>query len=518
MSDSENTVTIPIYNDPWFDNGLITFYSLLKSIDEDININLEMTSDQISFDIEDKKEFLDQLLAEIEAVKNELIVIGTDDEGVEKEIKKDFLILQEGKKIEGKVRFKERFFDNEKREGFVSDLIDILDKEEEGKRNCIVCGREYNVRGETVKRYLKLKQSINPLSTKIKSLSGVRSYKNEKYLKFSKTYHDNLCPICYITGVLNWANPGIIYRTFISDEHSYVLLPNMNNLYALNEFRESYYNLLNNHSRYSNIKVEPDKMDTENTSGKFSTLLCFYEKFLFQTGGEVTCTDWEIMEVPLGNVKNVTTTPVSLNEGLLQILKALFVEERTQIYKRFIDKVTFFKDTSNNEGQNVDWDITNETKENLSKYFIENDFDNFSRTLLPKRGGCIGYSSEAKETLEKLLKKWRLKKMGLEKEDLEHVKKVGNIIAKTSGSAPTLLYKIDKARNFGDLLDALRQVSRKMAGLEKKEIKGKISPGSLDDLIGLLKSNEDDWKEIKNLLVIYSSMYYSLGKFKDRGE
>ena len=517
VDNNTNTISIPIYNNPWFDNGLITFYNLLKSIDEDIDINLKMTSEQISFDINDKQEFLDQLLVEIKNVQNELIVDGEDDEGVDKEIKKDFLILQEGKKIEGKVRFKERFYDNEKREGFISDLIDILNKKN-GKRNCIVCSRQYNVKGEKVKRYLKLKQSINPLSTKIKSLSGVRSYKNERFLKFSKTYHDNLCPICYIAGVLNWANRSIIYRTFISDGYSYVLLPNMNDLTSLKEFRDSYYNLLNSENRYSNIKVKPDKNDTENTSGKFSTLLCFYEKFLFKTGIKPTCTDWEIMKVPLGNVKNVTTTHVSVNEGLLQILKTLFVEEKTQIYKKFIDNITFFKDSSSEEGQNADWDITNNLKENLSRYLLEENFDNFSRTLLPKHGGYIGYSSEAKETLEKLLKEWRLKKMSLKMEDLEYVKKVGNIIAKTSGSAPTLLYKIDKARNFGDLLDALRQVSRKMAGLEKEEIKGKISPGALDDLISILKSNEENWKEIRNMLVIYSSMYYSIGKFKDRGE
>ncbi|MFW5903024.1 MAG: hypothetical protein ACOCTT_03995 [archaeon] len=514
MSD-EKRVTISLYNDSWFDNGLITFYNILEPIDEDLDIGLELTSDHILFVINDEENFVKELIPEIDQARNDLIVIDEDDKGVEKEVKKDFLILQEGKKVDGKVSFRERFFDKEKRKEFIKNSINILTKDG-GKRNCIVCGRQYNVKGDSVKRYLKLKQSINPLSTKIKSLSGVRSYKNDKYLKFSKTYHDNLCPLCYMIGVLNWGNRGLIYRTFISDDHSYVLLPKMKDLVSLNDFRNSYYDFLNHESRYSNIKVKPDMKDTENTSGKFSTLLCFYEKFLFNTEGENLCTDWEILKIPLGNVKNVTNTHINVREGLLETLKTL-LEEGTQIYNHFIDKVTFFKDT-NDENQNVDWDITNEIKENLSEYYLKDDFDHFARTLLPKHGGSVGYSSDARNNLEKLLEKWRLKDMGLEKENLEHIKKVGNIIAKTSGNAPTLLYKVDKARNFEDLLDALRQVSRKMAGLDKDEIKGKISPGALNDLIEILNSNRDEWKDIRNLLVIYSSMYYSIGKLENRGE
>ncbi|MFW6142500.1 MAG: hypothetical protein ACOC53_08085, partial [Candidatus Saliniplasma sp.] len=138
----ENKVTISLYNDSWFDNGLITFYNILESIDKDFNINLELTSNNISFVINDKEDFVKELIPEIDQARNDLIVIGEGDKGVEKEVKKDFLILQEGKKVDGKVSFKERFFDKEKREDFIKNAIIVLTKDG-GKRNCIVCGRQY---------------------------------------------------------------------------------------------------------------------------------------------------------------------------------------------------------------------------------------------------------------------------------------------------------------------------------------------------------------------------------------
>ena len=38
-----------------------------------------------------------------------------------------------------------------------------------------------------------------------------------------------------------------------------------------------------------------------------------------------------------------------------------------------------------------------------------------------------------------------------------------------------------------------------------------IREKALDELIVLLKSNEDDWKEIRDLLIVYAAMYYSIG-------
>ncbi len=102
--------------------------------------------------------------------------------------------------------------------------------------------------------------------------------------------------------------------------------------------------------------------------------------------------------------------------------------------------------------------------------------------------------------------------MGIPKESLSSIKSVGNIIAKVSKNNLSLLYKLDKTRTIEDFWSVLREISRKLVGLDIK--KANIRPTALDELIQLLKDNENNekqWKEIRDLLVVYSSMYYAIG-------
>ena len=99
--------------------------------------------------------------------------------------------------------------------------------------------------------------------------------------------------------------------------------------------------------------------------------------------------------------------------------------------------------------------------------------------------------------------------MGISKEDLGSIKSVGNIIAKVSKNNLSLLYKLDKTRTIEDFWSVLREISRKLIGLDIK--KAKVRPMALDELIQLLKDNEKEWEEIRDLLVVYSSMYYAIG-------
>ena len=96
-----------------------------------------------------------------------------------------------------------------------------------------------------------------------------------------------------------------------------------------------------------------------------------------------------------------------------------------------------------------------------------------------------------------------------ENDDLKTIKSVGNIIAKVSVINSSLFYKLDKVRSIDDFWGVLREISRKLVNtnIDKSMIREK----ALDELIVLLKSNEDDWKEIRDLLIVYAAMYYSIG-------
>lgn len=105
--------------------------------------------------------------------------------------------------------------------------------------------------------------------------------------------------------------------------------------------------------------------------------------------------------------------------------------------------------------------------------------------------------------------------MGLDEENLKMLKSAGKTIAVASKSHQSLLYKLDKARDKTALLDAIRQVSRRIAGLkaeEKEKYKTIVYPPALEELVTLLEKHESDKKfieDLKNTIVIFSCVELS---------
>ncbi|OEC88793.1 MULTISPECIES: hypothetical protein [Methanobacterium] len=492
-------IKIPLYNDIWMDNAVENLYALLKDFDDEIGMDINKETLMINY--ESKGELNDLLVNLVESNLFNLIVIEKDRKtGEKKEVKKDFILIQEGKKIDGKVAFKENIYKEPKKA--TSEILDLIEKD--GKKTCVMCGKTFS------KPYKKLQQATYPFVTKIKSLGGVRTYKDGEFHAF-REYHDNFCPKCYLIGILEWLDTRIIYRTFIKEKKSVIFLPYFDNLKDLIEFKGEYAPLLNKSERYSNIRVNINENKTERTPEKFSTLLCFYEKFLMDIESEnVVGKDWAIMEIPLGSVKNIKLRILNLTDSTLSVIKEMS-EEDIRIYGELINQIQFY--LNNPKGSSVDFETTNKIREKLSKSILVDDFRNFAKTLVPRKGGNVGFlkenHAESRQNLETLIYVWRLKKMGISKENLGSIKSVGNIIAKVSKNNLSLLYKLDKTRNIGEFWGVLREISRKLIGLDLK--KAKVRPMALDELIHILKDNEKQWEEIRDLLVVYSSMYYAIG-------
>lgn len=500
-------IEIKLFRDPWMDNGLENLYRILEDM-EFCEVDLRGNSLMIS--ITEQEKFVKELTRAILNKRENLIVNEEDRKTrVMKEVKKDYVIIQEEKKVGGKVALKEDLYKSEKTYEIVSEIFS--QNQDDGENLCILCGRRYN------KSVKKLQQASYPFVTKIASLSGVRSYKNDRTLSL-KEYYNNLCPICYLVGILEWTDDALIYRTF-PGERSFLFMPYFQNLRELNQFKEScvYSGILNNNKRYSNIRVNPNASDVEHTPGEFSTLLCFYEKFIDIAGDETPARDWAVLSIPFGPVKNVKIDFLSINEGILGVIKSLKEGEKVErIYSDLMKKVYFFSQNK----KSADWEITREIQEMLSKYFMKNDFSNFTNTLLPRKGGYVFFSSEVRRNLEELIFEWRLKNMGVEKERLAAIKSVGNILARISENNISLLYKMDKTRTIEEFWSVFREIARKLPGLKEekliKEGKPQIKPTALDEVIQLTKeiteTNKDGWREVRDLIVVYASMYYSLDR------
>ena len=458
------------------DNALENFYYLLDTFDYNSEINLSLNENSLQISCENEV-FEDVLVRIFENHKQFLCVNVINEEKLVKEVKKDFILIQQNKNTnEGNrevVNLKPKLFENPKEE--VNKLVSLFG---EGSNKCIFCGNFFN------KKYGGLTQAAYPFTTKIKSLNGVRSYKNGEYYSF-KEYNNSVCPLCFLIGQLGWLTDNLIYRTI--NNKSFLFLPKLNTIEELNEFKSDYSTLLNN--------------------GKFSTLLCFYSKF-FLISGEMPNVSWDIFEIPLGKLKNVKLIEFSFDDEILNIIKT-FVDEDEDIFNLF-NSILFF----NNDSK--DWNIINEIRENLSESFLKNDFRSFSKNFVLRKGGKITYSNNNIEFLkyfDLLITLWRLNPMSITEDDLKSIKSVGNIISKVSVLNSSLFYKLDKIRSIDDFWRYLSEVSRKL--INPKINQKFIRKNAIEDLILLLKRNDNDWEEIKNLLIIYSAIQYSRDSLND---
>lgn len=105
--------------------------------------------------------------------------------------------------------------------------------------------------------------------------------------------------------------------------------------------------------------------------------------------------------------------------------------------------------------------------------------------------------------------------MSLTEENLKTLKSAGRTIAVASKGHQSLLYKLDKAKDKTAILAALRQISRRIAGLkneEKEQYAKIIYPPALTDVVTLLEKQETNRRfveDLKNILVIFSCVELS---------
>ena len=497
-------VILPSLNDIWMDNGLETLYRILKeAMNNSFSVKIEDNS--LVIKIADFDKFKETVSIAVKNRIKNLIVMDEDKKlGEIKEIKKDYILIQEGTKIKGKVAFKENLYNEKTAAKEVTRIFDLI--AEKGTRNCVVCGKSFS------KPIKKLQQAAYPFVTKIKSLSGIRSYKDGQVFSF-KEYFEEFCPSCYLRGIAEWSDDGIIYRT-VSGEKATLFLPRFTTLEGLSKFKESYRPLLNKGARYRNIRVKKGSEETENTSGSFSTLLCFYEKFFFDVSGrDILGKSWAMMHVPLGSgLRNIKFHTLNLKDSILKVVEELS-NEVVSVYSDVVASTFFFYD--NPKGAPIDWDLTGKVRENLSEAILKDDFLTFARNLLPRKGGHIGFSKDTRKYLENLIVKWRFRTMGLNEKDLSTLKSASGTIAAASKDHLSLLYKLDKAKDKTALLDALRQISRRVVGLkpeEKEKLKKFLYPPALEEIVLLCEKNESDRKfieDLKNILVIFSCVELS---------
>ncbi|GAB4376992.1 MAG: hypothetical protein Kow0042_24000 [Calditrichia bacterium] len=494
-------IQIQKYNDVWLDNGLATFTGFLQEvIDEDNSVlDLKIADEAVCFKIQDQEAFVDTLSDIILSKLKQMIVLVEDKKtGERKEVKKDYILIQEGTKVEGRVVFKESVFQKEATRIVVQEIYNNLFGD---KTVCFFCNRKFK------KSIKKIQQASYPFVTKIQSLSGIRSGIENKLTEYISEY----CPQCYLNGIVEWLDDSMVYRSLPGDK-SIIILPNTEKLDDLIRLKENYKSLLNNEARWSNIRIDINKEDTENTPGRFTTFISFYENFLRYIEPKFDNENWYIIEVPLrGSVKNPKYFNILINDKIARLLKILIRQQYAYFYRIFIKQFYAFH-TDPKKG-NRDFDREKELHEQLCYSLLEDNFEKFAEAFIPRKGIRPGISKEAQEVLNKLIYYWRIDPMQIEnKEDyLKTLGMAGSTLARLIGGRLGLFFKLEKATNPNQFFEAIQEISRRIMIDDIPKI-GTIYPHALEKISQMILERYDhkDGKEFfattKNILLIYTSL------------
>ena len=494
---------ISVIPDVWMLNGIETLYTLISGVD---GCKVQIEAESLLIEIHDRERFLKSFENKISSKQDEVIFVEKlDDKGQKRFVKKDFVLIQYGKAKDGRNVLKEKIYSQPKKR-----LRDIFSNVEKGNKTCIICGNSFK------KSVDKLKQAVHPFITKIKSLNGVRTLKEN---------YDNLCPLCYLIGTLEWLDEAIIYRCFLGGgekTYSVIFLPFELNLKKLHESKKEYRDILTDrNSLVSNLlKIKPqDGKKAIGYEGEYTTILKFFEKFVKNILGEYKGTDedidelfgrvekkfcksWIMIKIPSGKVKNVKLNYLDLENDFIKLLISL---ERKDIfiYDNIIDKI----DLRDKNNKPIHEEIP-KLRESLAKAVVFGNFREFSRLFLPRKN-VVKYNGHLKD-LDELIKLWGLMLMGVER-NLEDIKNAARTLAKLLKNHLSILYEMDKVRTKEDFIRVYQQACRRLLGIREDERK-EIYPLALEKFADLLiNSSGNEWKTLRDVLLIYTSIYVSKG-------
>ncbi|OGW08182.1 MAG: hypothetical protein A2W75_03810 [Nitrospinae bacterium RIFCSPLOWO2_12_39_15] len=505
------------YNDFWMDNAAENFYRIVKEI-EDVEsgvVEADLSENNIEIKINDKNKFVSFLKDKIINRRDRYIFFVKEDPKtkLKNNVKKNFVIMQYGAKTKGKNVLKEQIYSD----GDISPLLEELIKDlesEKKKKSCVLCNRKF------AKSIGNLKQSIYPFSTKIKSLSGVRTeLDSEHNIQQMKDYFDNVCPVCYLIGALEWSDGGIVYRCYLNGK-SIFLLPSYGDLKKLHQIKSKYINGLPTGESKSNVIFKFKKATGEEGSsvpvGNNTLMLGFLEKVIdeclvenvnrisfWEVRKKYGLDSWILVEVPSGTVKNIRQHHLKIKDNVLNLI-GLNLENKFKIYEQIIYRcnMKYMEDNS------IFWDETEVLKENMARCIIDDDYEGFASAMLPRKKAYFDIfldKEEREKFSNKFIYEWRWKKMGLTVEELETLSKAAKVVAKVADGHIGDLYKLDKARDLTDLLEGLQQIAKRVIGLDEKDMQY-LSFKEMEEFTNLLHIRSEDFKDLKSTLIIYSCM------------
>lgn len=503
-----HVIFFPLLGDPWLDNGLEALYRALGEVKSQIKGavgELTLCPDGVEVEVMDLDELVRGISGVIRNWSSERLYYWVDRRGERRQALKQFVTFN----CQPASQYPKIFVDS-KRDELIKAAFSPGGSGRTGV--CPVCGEESVLRDS-------LTQSVHPMATKIKSLSGVRTSGEGGALSgFIEQFR--ICPRCYLRGAMVWLDDGLIYRTGRAGKPSFVILPSPPgyDLLRINRVKERYRVSLRIQDGLSNVKAVVKRAGGESEEmppAGNSLLLAFLERLLsdiiaerrwegFMRVRREISEGWLMLTIPIGPMKNVTARDVMLDERVITLIGRC-VEDELLPYAGMISLIWLVDERAGK----LQGEETDELREEMSRAVLEDDFDSFASFLIPRPRRSLVISRDVEGRIEGFTLKWRCGRMDAER--LEVVKRAGRALGQIAigRGAPTLLYALERARSPQDLLDVLAQVSHRIIGLDAEGLKY-LSVEGLERLTEIVHQlDPGQFNELRNTLMIFASLEWA---------
>lgn len=506
-----------IYNDPYLDNALQSFYRFLEDIrrEQPSLFELALSPTELVLTINDRARFLDVLEEAIkDGKRNRLTFIRKKGETTT-EGWKHFLIFRSQPPSNHPETY---------REETLRPLLEAAFPQDEGvktSRTCFLCGE----RAPKV----ELTQGVYPFSTKASSLTTAPFLAERS----QKTYH-SICPLCYLVASLGWMDRAIPYRSRVNiaprQTVSYLWLPYVSppSLQKLDELKRNLPSSLDDRGELSNFPLSTP--NDRFPPSRYSLLLACLEKVLQDTAErEIRGTEafikaipdeWWNLRIPEGRgMKNLTAVSFAIPLRIKGLLADL-ISSQLMPYRDIISQMGIISLDKERKDREEERKRTDRLWEGLSYAFLEDNYQDFARFFQPSPRWVIILPGEAERRLYEFIRKWRCSDMFGESE-FDILRKAGGTIALISDlrNKPSVLYNfLDRVRTPSDMLDALRELTHLLVGVDFEEEESRyLSPDSLEQLVELVNQSDSRiFPDLKNTLGIFIGMEYAKRKLRER--
>lgn len=104
-----------------------------------------------------------------------------------------------------------------------------------------------------------------------------------------------------------------------------------------------------------------------------------------------------------------------------------------------------------------------------------------------------------------------------ESEEMEVMKRSGQVIGEVADNYISDLYQLDRVRGVEEFIKQVKNIGLRAVSISKKE-EGGIYTKPLADLMELINKYKEDYDEIKDIILVYSAFYLGAIKYSKRGD